>query len=246
MRLLSAFGILLSLLARAELLAAQTHEVPAKMEFQIRDPATREVFFKGYEKFTDTGPNARKETFFYDSTNKEVLVEDAVYNRETLRMESYISRSQLTGEETILTSEGNALKIRYRAEGDDPYQETKLAWTTDTFHGKVFDDLIVRNWDSLMQGRTLKFDLILPFRLEARGFQIFHSRRLNREGQDLEVFSLQPQNFLLRALVPKMEFLYTAGPKPQLKIFTGPSVIPIQGETNRMVEIIYGLSGARS
>jgi len=246
MRLISSLGILVSLLATAGLTPAQTHEVPEKMEFQIRDPATREVFFKGYEKFTENGPSARKETFFYDSSSKEVLIEDAVYNRETLRMESFMSRSQLTGEETILKSEGNAIKVRYRAEGDDPFKETTLAWTTDTFHGKAFDDLIVRNWDSLMQGQTLKFDLILPFRLESRGFQIFHSRRLNREGQDLEVFSLQPQNFLLRAFVPKMEFLYARGPKPQLKIFTGPSGIPIQGETNRMVEIIYGFSGARS
>jgi hypothetical protein len=216
------------------------------MDFQIRDPQTREVFFQGYERVTDTGPNIRKETFFFDMNRKEALVEDAVYNRDSLRMESYVSRSSVTGEETIMKTEGQRIQIKYRPEKDDGFKETTLSWSSDTLHGKVFDDLIVRNWDKLLKGQMLKFDLVLPFRLESRGFQIFHNRRVTNQGQELEVFSLQPQNFLLRAFVPNMEFYYAAAPKPELKIFTGPSVIPIKGETNRMVEIIYGLSGAPS
>jgi hypothetical protein len=240
-------GILVGLLTLAGPGSAHATEAPPKMEFQIRDPQTREVFFQGYERVTDTGPNTRKETFFFDMNRKEALVEDAVYNRDSLRMESYVSRSSVTGEETIMKTEGQRIQIKYRPEKDDAFKETTLSWSADTLHGKVFDDLITRNWDKLLQGQMLKFDLVLPFRLESRGFQIFHNRRVSNQGQELEVFSLQPQNFLLRAFVPKMEFYYArSSPKPELKIFTGPSVIPIRGETNRMVEIIYGLSGAPS
>ncbi|HYX39727.1 MAG TPA: hypothetical protein VE954_42070 [Oligoflexus sp.] len=239
-------GTLVSLLGFITASPAQGKEASDTMEFQIRDPATREVFFQGFEKVHDTGASTRKETFFFDKARKEVLMEDAVYNRETLRMETYVSRSSVTGEETVLKTEGKSLKISYRAEGDAPFKETTLSWNADTFHGKTFDDLIVRNWDNLLQGKMLKFDLVLPFRLESRGFQIFRTKRTNLDGQDVEVFALQPQNFLLRALVPKMEFFYAPGTRPQLKMFSGPSVIPIQGETNRTVEIIYGLPGARS
>ncbi len=246
MRFTKTLGILVSLLAVARPGSAQTTEAPPKMDFQMRDPATREVFFQGYERVTDNGPNIRKETFFFDMSRKEALVEDAVYNRESLRMESYVSRSSVTGEETVMKMDGKRIQIKYRPESEDRFKETSLSWTPDTLHGKVFDDLIQRNWDKLMQGQMLKFDLVLPFRLESRGFQIFHNRRATSEGQELEVFSLQPQNFLLRAFVPKMEFHYARGPKPELKLFTGPSVIPIKGETNRPVEIVYGLSGARS
>lgn len=246
MRFSLTLGLLLGIMGTAASGWSQDREGFPKMEFQIRDPATREIFFQGYERVTDNGATTRKETFFFDMGRKEALVEDALYNRESLRMESYVSRSSVTGEETIMRTEGKRIQIKYRPEADDSFKETTLPLTPDTLHGKVFDDLIVRNWDKLLQGQMLKFDLVLPFRLESRGFQIFHNRRATAEGQDLEVFSLQPQNFILRALVPKMEFYYARGPKPELKIFTGPSVIPIKGETNRMVEIIYGLSGARS
>lgn len=246
MRFSRTLGILISLLAVTRPGSAQTTEASPKMDFQIRDPATREVFFQGYERVTDNGPNTRKETFFFDVNLKEVLVEDAVYNRESLRMENYNSQSPMTGEETIMKTDGNSIQIKFRPKSGDSFKETTLSWTPDTIHGKVFDDLIVRNWDKLLQGQKLKFDLILPFRLESRGFQIFHNRRTTAEGQDLEVFSLQVQNILLRALIPKMEFYYARSPKPVLKIFTGPSGLPIKGKPNQMVEIIYGLSGARS
>jgi hypothetical protein len=239
-------GILVSLLAGACPGFAQSTEGVPKMDFQMRDPATREIFFQGYERVTNNGLQTRKETYFFDMNQKEALVEDAIYNRDSLLMDSYTSRSAVTGEETIMKTDGQRIQIKYRPEKDDSFKETTLSSTAETFHGKVFDDLIVRNWDKLLQGKTLKFDLVLPFRLESRGFQILHQRRETTQGQEMEVFLLQPQNFLLRAFVPKMEFFYARGPKPELKIFTGPSVIPIRGETNRMVEIVYGLSGARS
>ncbi len=210
-----------------------------RIDFEVRDPGNREVFFKGTEKISQEAASTRKETWYYDLNKTEVQYENVLYNNRSLRVESYRFKNPLTGEETDVVTQGDTMKIKYRPEFKQAYKEGTLPWPKDGYHGKVFNNLILRHWTSLLQGKPLSFDLVLPYRFESLGFEIVSRKTTKVDGEDREVFALQPTSFIIRAIAPRMEFHYTKGDKPRIRQFSGPCTIPIQGKKDRMVDIIF-------
>jgi hypothetical protein len=231
------------LLALAILLPAYAHayemEDVKRIDFEVRDPEQRELFFAGTETISTEGPLTRKETWYYDLKKTEVQYERVVYNSSSLRVENYRFKNPVTGEETELTTQGDRMKIKYRPDSTKTYQDGSLEWEANAYHGKVFNNLILRNWESLRQGKPLKFDLVLPSRFESLGFQIIYKNKRKVDNEEREIFALQPTSLIIRAIAPRMEFHYTAGEKPRIRQFTGPCTIPIQGKKDRMVDIIF-------
>lgn len=230
---------LIPLLFLPSLLQAYEMEDVKRINFEVRDPDSRELFFNGYETIVQEGPATRKETWYYDLKKTEVQYENVLYNNSSLRVESYRFKNPVTGEETELDTTGETMKIKYRPSSDKPYKDGTVAWEKDSYHGKVFNNLILRNWDSLLKGTPIKFGLLLPYRFESLGFQILYKKSAKVDGEDREIFALQPTSLIIRAIAPRMEFHYTKGEKPRIRQFTGPCTIPIQGKKDRMVDIIF-------
>jgi hypothetical protein len=210
-----------------------------RIDFEVRDPDSRELFFSGTETILHDGPRTRKETWYYDLNKKEVQYENVVYDNSQLRVEAYRFKNPVTGEETDLVTQGDVMTIKYREDSTQKYKDGTLRWETNAYHGKVFNNLILRHWATLRQGKPLKFDLVLPYRFESLGFQIVYKETTKIEGEEREIFALQPTSLIIRAIAPRMEFHYTTGPKPRIRQFTGPCTIPIKGKKDRMVAIIF-------
>jgi hypothetical protein len=134
------------------------------------------------------------------------------------------------------------MKIKYRPDSTQTDKDGTLNWDKNAYHGKVFNNLILRNWASLLKGQPIKFDLVLPYRFESLGFQIAYGNSTKVAGEDREVFTLKPTSLIIRAMAPHMEFHYTKGEKPGIRQFTGPCTIPIKSKKDRMVDIIFSYS----
>ena len=211
-----------------------------RMEFQIRDPQTREIYFEGHETSQEVGLQNRRQTFYYDAGKKEVYFEDASFDKESLRIQECTTINRQSGEETIVKTEGDKARVRFRPSREKEAREEILPWGDRGFHTKVISLLILRNWEKIVGGEPYKFDLMLPFRFESLGFQLVSNKRVKGEnGEERESFLLQPQNFIIRAFVPRMEFQFSVGPKPRLSLYKGPSPLPIKGTTNKMMEMQF-------
>jgi hypothetical protein len=232
--ILLAFTIILP----ARIQAYEMEDVK-RIDFEVRDPDNRELFFTGTENITQEGGSTRKETYYYDLKKTEVQYENVLYNNKTLRVEAYQFKNPVTGEETNLVTKGDAMQIKYRPETREPYKDGTLNWEKSSYHGKVFNNIILRNWASLLKGTPVKFDLVLPYRFESLGFQILYKNAARIYGEEREIFVLQPTSLIIRAIAPRMEFHYTKGEKPRIRQFTGPSTIPIKGKKDRLVDIIF-------
>lgn len=237
--MLKAFRLMIIFLGLQSTAMAYEMEDVQRIDFQIRDPKTQELYFHGIEIFGTVSDRIRKETFYYDSDKKEVQYEDTLYEPKSLRVYDYIFRNSVTGEETLLKTEGEMAQVRYRAKSGQPFKSGSIPWGVATYHGKVFNNLVLRNWESLLRGKALKFDLLLPFRFETIGFQIVHSKSHTVDGEAREVFVVQPQNILVRALAPRMEMQYTRGSKPRIRVFTGPFTSPVKGESDKILDISF-------
>lgn len=230
---------LLMLSLNTSLVHAYEMEDVSRIDFEVRDPKSRELFFNGYELITGSGNNTRKETWYYNLDKKQVQYEDVVYDKRSLQVEKYRFDNSVTGEQTDFDTLGKEMSIRYRPGIDKPFKEGKLKWEDNAYHGKVFNNLILRNWASLLNKTPLAFALVLPYRFESLGFKIIYDGSRKVDNEDREVFLLQPSSLIIRAIAPHMEFHYSKGDRPRILKFLGPSTIPIKGEKDRMVDILF-------
>lgn len=233
----------LSLWGISGLAFASVPEESRAMQFQIRDPETQAVVFRGHETVASSGQSERKETIYTDLSEKELFREQAVYEKDSLRMLDYQANNRVTGEETFMKAEGeNSARISYKADAKQALREESMKVGPETFHPKMIHQLIERHWDQLVRGQSYDFDMLLPFRFQSLGFRIVHHKSLKVAGEERESFLLQPRNFLIRAFVPRMEFQFAKGSKPEIRLYLGPCPVPVKGENNKTMEMVF-LSG---
>lgn len=224
-------------------LFAATPEDTRAMQFQIRDPESQEVVYQGRETVAVKGASEKKETVYTDLAKKELFREEATYNIDSLQMLDYQATNQVTGEETLLKAEGaDAARVVYKADKEKAAREETMKLGKETFHPKMIHQLIVRHWDKLVSGQPYEFDMLLPFRFQSLGFRIVHAKSLQVGGEARESFLLQPKNFLIRAFVPRMEFQFAKGAEPEIRLYRGPCPVPVKGESNRTMDMVF-LSG---
>lgn len=241
------FRILIVLLLSSISSLGRAYEMEdiARIEFKILDPDSRELVFEGYEVQSEEAAQSRKQTYYYDLKKNQVYIEDAFFDKATLRVAAYNSLNHLSGEETVVKTEGEQARVRFRPSASESPKEKLLPWGKEGFHTKVITQLILRNWAQIVGGRPYKFDLLLPFRFESLGFQLVNNKRVTVEGEERQSFLLQPQNFIIRAFVPRMEFQFSVGPKPRVKLYRGPSPLPVHGETNKPLDMVFEYPGAK-
>ncbi len=234
---LTALTLLLLSFGRSA--GALAQEETKVMHFEIRDPETRALVFAGTETVKTQGTQERKETVYSDTSKQELYREDALYEKASLRMLDYEASNKLTGELTKVKAEGANSRVQYRADASKSLREEDMKLGPETFHPKMIHQLIVRHWQSLVAGKSYQFDMLLPFRFQSLGFQLVHFKNLKVGNEERESFLLQPKNFLIRAFVPRMEFQFAKGPEPEIRLYLGPCPVPVKGETNKTMEMVF-------
>lgn len=229
MRLNTILFCLTSWLFASNLWAA----IPSNIEFELRDPKTKEVYYTGSEKITIDGKTAKRETSFFDAAKKEVQKETFAYDAESLRAASFVSSNSLTGEESKISSKEKGFEVSYKAEKD---KEAGVSTVGEAFLPNSAADLILANWDKLVANKAVRFPMLVPSRAEVIPFQLVRRESTTVDGEAREVFTLMPQNLLIRMLAPHLEFQFTKEKKMRMAVF--PSSLPIKGSKDKMVEMV--------
>lgn len=211
-----------------------------KITFEIKDPKTGEVYYSGKEDITAVdAKNVKRETHYFDTTGKEVQTESVTFDKETLKTSDYSYKNLLTGEESSVQGTDSEVKMSYKENADKKAKDTSFKPERNTFHGKVINYLILRNWKALNSSKIYKFILMLPSRLDTIAFQIVHRKSYQKDGEQREVFALIPQNVLIRTLAPHLEFEFSGGEKPLAKQILCPSPLPVKGQKDKMVYYVF-------
>ncbi len=228
-----SFLILSSLLLTNTLHAS----VPAQtdMNFQLRDPKTKEVYYTGLEKISQDGKNVKRETLYFDGSKKEVQRDSFQFDSDSLKASSFQSVNTITGEESLLTPKEKGYELSYKAASDKTADKSLVE--ADSYLASSAADLILANWNTLISGKAVRFSLIIPSRGEVIPFQLVRRESQTVDGESREVFTLMPQNILIRLLAPHLEFQFNKDKKIRTAIF--PSPFPIKGSKDKMVEMIF-------
>ena len=205
-----------------------------RIEFKVLDALTGQLLYQGEELISLRDGQVEKRTVYRATDNREAMVERVVYQLESLQLDEFDSTHPATGEELALRRSGELLDISYvERRGIEPQRRNDLRWDSEMRHGKTLHHMIVRDWDKLLDGGSMSFDLLVPTKFTSYRFQVVH-----RSGSDgLEIFRLEPQSWLVRQFVKPMDFYYDQG-RRAVK-YVGPTTVGYYDDPDRQVEIQF-------
>lgn len=217
--------------------SATAFALSSRIDFTIEQKKTGNVVYSGYEDIVEKDGKVEKKAYYKDPKGNVVQTEFFSYDSKTLQILDYEYINKLTNESTILKSTGKDVAISYRGKQEKDYKKGKITWTDTTYHGKTFNQLILKHWDSIVSGKDFEFDLFLPFRFETIPFALVLKEKT--EKGERYVFAVEAQNFIVRQFAPTLEATYYDKPKRQISSFYGPTTLPINGETGEMVVVKF-------
>ena len=204
--------------------------------FELRDHESQAVRWRGHVEQTEVdGGRVRRDVVYVDLDGREVQVEHAVYDPRTLRLLEYHLRNDPKDHEASIRSQGETLTVRYR-EGSAEFTERTMEWGSEGYHPIVYDELVRRNWQRLLEEGSFDFSVVVPQMGMSARMAFVREGEESVDGETLVVLRLRPRSLLLRALLPRVLYYYEAAPSPRLRRYVGPIPFPKGRET---VDIRY-------
>jgi hypothetical protein len=224
--------------------AGYESELPfKKIIFRVIDLKTNTELANGIETIDYKNGSITKNTEYYDvDKNRSVIqTELATTNLASLIINEYRFKNIQTGEEVELSmSAPPVAMVTYIPKKDDKPQKSQYRWTDRTVIGKTLHHFIIRNWKALIAGKSPDFELYVPMKRDQFKFRIRKDRDVQFKDQTAHVVSLEPANWAIRALVPRMDFFYTMkNGIPLLVRYEGATTVAINGDDKRDVAIEF-------
>jgi hypothetical protein len=131
-------------------------------------------------------------------------------------------------------------RLKYTAKTNDKPENFEYRWSSQTVVGKTLHHYIVRNWANLLGGKSPEFELFVPMKRDHFKFRVRRDRDVKLRDLQAHVISLEPSNWAIRALVPRMYFFYTVKSGiPVLVRYEGATTVAINGDDKKEVAIEF-------
>lgn len=214
-----------------------------KIMFRVLDIKTNNELANGIETIAYKNGSITKNTEYYaaDKNRSIIQTELASTNLANLTINEYRFKNNQTGEQVELAmSNPPVALVSYTQKKDDKPQKSEYRWTDRTIIGKTLHHFIVRNWTILSAGKSPDFDLYVPMKRDQFKFRVRKDRDVQIKDQVAHVVSLEPANWAIRALVPRMDFFYAVkNGVPVLVRYEGATTVAINGDDKREVAIEF-------
>lgn len=214
-----------------------------KIIFRVLDIKTNNELASGIETIAYKNGRITKNTEYYTSDKNRSIIQTelATTTLSSLSINEYLFKNNQTGEQVDLVMANPPIAlVNYLQKKDDKPQKSEYRWTDRTIIGKTLHHFIVRNWANLIAGKSPDFDLYVPMKRDQFKFRVRKDRDVQIKDQAAHVVSLEPANWAIRALVPRMDFFYTVkNGVPVLIRYEGATTVAINGDDKREVAIEF-------
>lgn len=123
-----------------------------------------------------------------------------------------------------------------------PLKKKRLAVPDPAVLDGGFTNFLKAHWDELGEGRTVRFNVIVPARLDYYRFAAYEDKAASRSLKGAKVMVAEPESRVLRLLAPRIEFTFDVADRRLLK-YEGVSNIPKEGGGNQKVRLGFPEGG---
>jgi len=210
------------------------------IEFVVKEPNSDKIYFTGDEAIELDEGTVTKTTRYFTPEKELTQTERSVYRRDDLAPISFEFDNLATGEQAKIDLKKNTAHLSHRATASAAEQTAKIIWTKSHLFGKAFHHKVVRGWDALVAGESLRFDLLVLSRLTTYEFRSQRQRVVSGNPKTSHVLRLEPNSWLIRRFVEPLDFYYYESPQgPLLGKYIGPTTIAIGGKMDTIVKIEF-------
>ena len=163
-------------------------------------------------------------------------IETVRYLPESLATVSYYCEDHSIGEVAEVSIKDGKANVSYRPNTTAPVKYAELPWTPNTFVGSALPIVMAKHWAELREGKTVDFDLYVPFRLESVGFRL--TRQADTPPNRIKIIA-EARNWLIRQFAPSISFTFIDQNPPTMASFSGPAPVSLGGERHRPVTIDF-------
>jgi hypothetical protein len=224
--------------AVAELDPDQCPRVTIGMEL-LAQGGDETVLYRGEHVRTQDGPLLRTEERFTDRAGRVVMRSESAYDRKTLVLEHYRRDNPSDGGATWLRVTPQGLELGKREDADSVPRTRTLPRDGGALLGAALVDFMRKELETLADGRSLGFHLLVPGRLERYRFRVKRTSLPGPEQADRRVLLVEPESFLMRQFVNPLLFVFESQAPHRLLEFRGQSTIHAPELHNQPVRIVY-------
>lgn len=239
-------GAMLQMVSPAN--AAETKfadDIPySKITFEVYDAKSKDLISSGIESIQFDGITIQKTTQYFSANSPQKLLqtEECLFENKSLRIINYSMSNEATGETVLLKMpvDSKEAVVTYKPNSKSKVEESVYKWTDQSVVGKTLHHIIVRQWRSILKDDYALFDLFVPMKRDHFAFRVRKDSTYVKDSVTYHVLSLEPQNWAIRSLVPKMDFHYhEVDGVPRLDHYEGATTITVDGKEDRKVTIDF-------
>ncbi|MFN6943698.1 MAG: hypothetical protein ACK4ND_02035 [Cytophagaceae bacterium] len=212
----------------------------SKTSFVVNDFSTGETYFTGVVISVIKGEMVNRTVSYFNSDKKLVQKEQISYNRKTLGNISYSMNNYLTGGSVKTTIQESTARVIFKENGKSDEKEKSASWSRKNFHSVTLNDMIKNNWDVLLNGDKLSFNLLVESRFDTYGFQFVPKGQVDVDGEKLIKLKMDVQSSFLKPFMPRVEYFYTNS--GTLRMYEGPSPVESSQMKGKEVKVTYTAS----
>jgi len=174
----------------------------------------------------------------YRDAQGNVFAEKQVDFRNNRFAPDFTLKNQRTGHLEAGSNKRDDYEIEFRPVDTADKKTEVVDLPSNAIADAGFDEFIIRNWDEIIAGKTLRRDFLIPSMFGFYDFRIYQSDVLEKENQKRRVINVESNNFFYRLLGAKTQLEY-AYDEPSLKTFTGVSNMRDEEGNNLNVRIVF-------
>lgn len=219
-------------------------EVEPHTFFEVRDLHNEAIYLRGEEIQSLQNHMIIKETTYRNPENDRVVQHTLCHLKEQdLSLEKYDLINYETGESLRMNRRNEEeVTLEYFVPKKMKQSVQKSLKFDHDYLGDAIHALVTRQWSELMIKGDITFRLFVPNRFDSFAFRF---KKIQNKNGDLW-FVMEPTSFLIRTLAPTMEFIYTDDVHHHLKEYRGPSPVPIAGESEKPVRVLFDYERGRT
>jgi hypothetical protein len=206
------------------------------------DAKTRKMLYTElHEEHTEKGKHIGTITTYKDASGKVIARRKLDFakdnNTPTFKLEDLRS-GYIEGAEM----ESNNVKVYVRTNFNAPMEEHTLKVPAPCVIDGGFNYFVKKNWDTLLKGNSLTFNFVVPARQDYYKFRVRKVNETTYMGKKAMVVYLEPDNFIIRALVDPIVITYDLSSK-RILVYEGISNLASNTGKNYVARLIYPTVG---
>lgn len=202
---------------------------------KVYDIKTKELIYTEEHRVIKEDGLDVMHSLYIDTNNKQIGTRKVVFEND--RVNQYeLQQAHIDYRETVGRND-NKINI---AESDQGKQKEKSVTTKGINHVVIdagFSNFIVRNWDQLLDGKTLKFNFASPSQMNVVKLQVKQAKTASGDTDNI-MFNMTAANPFFKLLMTPVKIGYNAQTK-QLAYYRGISNLQDENGDYYDVEITY-------